>query len=97
MCANFIMKIPTLSPEDLKNINQAVQEISNELETIKTAKIQINEILKSIETKYKMPKKALRKVVMLYHKQQVLQFEEETKEIREVYNQIINIHKTRTS
>lgn len=80
--------IPT-NPEDRKAIRTAIDQISEQMSDIQTAKIQINEILKALEDKYKIPKKTLRKVVNLYFKQNVTEFENEASEIKTVYKSIV--------
>lgn len=79
-----------LTTEDSKAIRIALDQISEELSTIQTSKVQINEILKALEDKYKVPKKTLRKVANLYFKQTVTEFENEASEIKEVYKSIVS-------
>lgn len=83
------------SPEDTKAIRQALDQISEELSAIQTCKTQINEILKSLEDKYKLPKKTFRKVSNLYFKQNVVEFENETSEVKQLYGAISGVYKTR--
>lgn len=79
-----------VTPEDSKAIRIALDQISEELSSIQTSKAQINEILKALEDKYKIPKKTLRKVANLYFKQTVTEFENEASEIKEVYKTIVS-------
>jgi len=72
------------SPEDRKAIRAACEQISEELTTIQTSKSQIKEL----EDKYKMPKRTLKKVALLYHKQTAVEFENETAEIKSIYKSI---------
>lgn len=90
------MNIPD-SIEDRKAIHQALTQISEELSAIETSKTQINEVLKALEDKYKIPKKTLRKVANLHHRQMVVEFENETAEIKQVYSAITSVYKTRTT
>jgi len=76
------------SPEDRKAIRTAFEQISEELTTIQTSKSQIKEVLKALEDKYKMPKRTMKKVAMLYHRQTAVQFESETSEIKSIYKSI---------
>lgn len=78
------------TPEDRKAIRTALDQISEQMSDIQTAKIQINEILKALEDKYKIPKKTLRKVASLYFKQTVTEFENEASEIKTVYKTIVS-------
>lgn len=88
--------IPT-NPDDRKAIRTAFDQISEELASIKTSKDQIKEILKALEDKYKLNKRTLKKAANLYHKQTALEFENETAEVKEVYQAISEVYKTRTS
>jgi 23S rRNA maturation-related 3'-5' exoribonuclease YhaM len=88
--------IPT-DIEDRKAIRQAFDQISEELASIKTSKDQIKEILKSLEDKYKLNKRTAKKAANLYHKQTVMEFENETAEVREVYKAISEVYKSRIS
>ena len=85
------------NPEDRKAIRQAFDQISEELTAIKTSKDQIKEVLKSLEDKYKINKRTLKKAAGLYHKQTALEFENETSEVREVYKAISEVYKSRIS
>ena len=58
---------------------------------------QIKEVLKSLEDKYKINKRTLKKAAGLYHKQTALEFENETAEVREVYKAISEVYKSRIS
>jgi Transcriptional regulator DsbA len=77
------------NPEDVKAIKIALDEISEALSEINTQRIQINEIAKALEDKYKIPAKTFRKVANLYHRQAVTQFENEAEEIKDMYKTII--------
>ena len=80
--------IPT-SPEDRKAILSALDQISAAMSDMQTQKEQIREILKALEDKYKLTTKTFRKVALMYHKQNVVEFENETSEIKEVYKTIV--------
>lgn len=77
-------------PKERQAIRTALDQISEQMSDIQTAKVQINEILKALEDKYKIPKKTLRKVANLYFKQTVTEFETEASEIKEVYKSIVS-------
>jgi len=77
------------TPEDVQAIKIALDQISEVLSDIKTQQIQINEIAKALEDKYKISAKTFRKVANLYHRQSVAQFENEDAEIRDMYMSII--------
>ena len=78
------------SPEACKAIRTALDQISEQMSDIQSAKTQVNEILKALEDKYKIPKKTLRKVANLYFKQTVTEFESEAAEIKTVYKSIVS-------
>ena len=75
-------------PEDTKPIRTAVEQISECLAEIQTNRIQINEILKALQDKYKIPAKTFRRVALMYHRQNASQVENEVSEINELYKKI---------
>ncbi len=79
------------SPEDRKAILVAIEQISTCLMEIESAKVHINDTLKVLSTKYKLPVKTFRKVAFMYHRQNVNEFENETAEIKEVYKSVTSV------
>lgn len=77
------------STEDRKAILTALDQISESMSEMQTQREQIRETLKALEDKYKLSTKTFRKVAMMYHKQNVVEFENETSEIKEVYKTIV--------
>ena len=77
------------TPEDKKAIKEAFQQISEALTEAQTQKATVNDILEALEEKYTLPKKTLRKVAYMFHRQTVTQFETETDEIKELYTAIL--------
>lgn len=65
------------SPEDLKRIKNAMQEISNSFTRIEAEKDFQKEALESLEEDVGIPKKYLRKMARIYHKQNMNQIKSE--------------------
>lgn len=65
------------SPEDLKRIKNAMQEISNSFTRIEAEKDFQKEALESLEEDVGIPKKYLRKMARIYHKQNMSQIKSE--------------------
>ena len=86
-------KIPN-SPEDVKALREALNQVVEQISEIQSHKDQISQILDAAEDKFKIPKKTLRKVANIYHKQSVIQFEDETAEVKEVYSVISGVYKS---
>lgn len=74
--------------EDKKAIKTALDQISESLSTIQTEKTQVNEILKAVEEKYKLPKKVFRKLAYMHHKQTLAEFQNEANDIEQLYRQL---------
>lgn len=77
------------NPTDRAAIKAALGEISKALSEIQTHKVQINEILGSLEDKYTVSKKTFRQVAYLHHRQTVKEFEEQTAEVKELYKAVV--------
>lgn len=73
------------SPEDRKNIANAIKEISNAMTRAEAERDHIKEILNDLEEKYEMPKKEMRKVARIYHKQNINEIKDEMSDIEDVY------------
>ena len=69
------------SPEDLKRIKDAMQEISNSFTRIESEKDFQKEALASLEEDVGIPKKYLRKMARIYHKQNLNQIKSEMETI----------------
>lgn len=85
------MSLIPSTPEDRKAIRIALDQISEAMSEIQTQRVQINETLKALEDKFKVAPKTFRKVAALYHKQTVTQFENETSEIKELYESVTSV------
>jgi archaellum component FlaC len=69
------------NPEDLKRIKDAMQEISNSFTRIEAEKDFQKEALVSLEEDVGIPKKYLRKMARIYHKQNMNQIKSEMETI----------------
>ncbi len=69
------------SPEDLKRIKDAMQEISNSFTRIESEKDFQKEALEALEEDVGIPKKYLRKMSRIYHKQNMNQLRSEMETI----------------
>ena len=75
-------------PEDTKPIRTAIEQISECFAEMHASRVQINEILKALQDKYKIPAKTFRRVAVMYHRQNATQVENEVSEINELYKKI---------
>jgi hypothetical protein len=66
----------------------AIKEISLEMSKMDDARDQIKEIIIAASAALEVEKKMIRKVAKLYHQKTVATFENETSEIKSLYNQI---------
>jgi len=64
----------------------AIKEIDEQLEIIDAARDQIKEIIDSVHDALDLPKPLVRKVARLYHKRAGASFEEETSDIKSLYD-----------
>jgi len=84
--ANLTAKLS--DPEAKKAMLNAIKEISETMSEMETSRIQIGEIVASVYDKYEIPKPYIRKVSRLYHKQNVVAFENEAAVIKDLYKAI---------
>lgn len=84
--ANVI--IPS-SPEDRKKVLEALKEFSNSLARIEAEQSLQKEILARLEDEFELPKKYMRKVARVYHKQNLNEVKAETLEVEEIYESIV--------
>lgn len=76
------------SPEDRQQVKNRLTEISASLTRIESERDHINEILQDLQDEYELPKKHMRKVAKVYHKQNLIQVKEEFSDIEEIYTSI---------
>lgn len=77
------------SIEDRKRIEGVIKEISNSLTRIEAERAYINESLSMLEEEFELPKKYMRKVSRVYHKQNLNEVKDEFSEIEDIYTTII--------
>jgi len=82
-----MVTIPS-SPEDRKEVRDRLNEISNALTRIEAERDHINEILNDLQDDYELPKKHMRKVSRVFHKQNINEVKEEFSDIEDIYNAI---------
>ncbi|RPG28976.1 MAG: hypothetical protein CBB72_016265 [Muricauda sp. TMED12] len=80
-------QIPT-NPEDLRQIMDAMKEISNSLARMDAERELIREILLKLNDDYDLNKKYMRKVANIFHKQNIADFKEENQLVEEVYESL---------
>jgi len=86
MTTNVI--IPS-SPTDRAKIQSALREISGAMTRIEAERDYINESLGVLEEEFELPKKYMRKVVRIYHKQNLNEVQETNSDVEDIYNAIV--------
>ena len=76
------------SPEDRKEVRDRLAEISNSFTRIEAERDHINNILSDLQDEYELPKKHMRKVARVFHKQNIHEVKEEFSDIEDIYNAI---------
>ena len=76
------------SPEDRQAVKNRLSEISASLTRIEAERDHINEILQDMQDEYELPKKHMRKVAKVYHKQNIHEVKAEFSDIEEIYTSI---------
>lgn len=79
----------TMNPNDTTKIRNAIKEISNSLTRTEAEHDLIKDILARVEEETGLPKKTLRKVARIWHKQNLIEQEEEFSEVRDLYQVIM--------
>lgn len=82
------MSTTTLTPDQIKAMKSVFDQISESLTAIHTERTHIKDMLNAATDKFQLDKKTLKKAALLYHKQSVAQFEEETADIKSIYKQV---------
>lgn len=90
----YCMSYKHLSPEDRKKVKSAIDEISNSMARMEGEKDLIKETIDDIFEEYKIPKKTLRKMATVYHKQKFHETLEDHEEFETLYENVINITPT---
>lgn len=76
------------SPADRIAVKNRLAEISNSLTRIEAERDQINQILQEMQDAYELPKKHMRKVAKVYHKQNLNEVKEEFSDVEDIYNAV---------
>jgi len=74
-----VVTIPS-SPQDRAQVKERLTEISASLTRIEAEREHINEILQDLQDEYELPKKYMRKVSRVFHKQNINEVKEEFSE-----------------
>jgi len=76
------------SPDDRKQIRERLSEVSNSMTRIEAERDHINEILADMQEEYELPKKHMRKVARVFHKQNINEVKEEFTDVEDIYNAV---------
>jgi len=76
------------SPDDRKQIRDRLSEVSNSMTRIEAERDHINEILADMQDEYELPKKHMRKVARVFHKQNINEMKEEFSDVEDIYNAV---------
>lgn len=76
------------NPEDRKKIRDALQEISNSYTRVEAERDLIKEIISNMSEEFDLPKKTVRKMAKVYHKQNFSQEQQEFSDFEAVYAEI---------
>jgi len=82
-----VVTIPS-SPQDRAQVKERLTEISASLTRIEAEREHINEILQDLQDEYELPKRYMRKVAKVYHKQNLNQVKEEFSDVEDIYNAV---------
>lgn len=76
------------SPDDRKVIREKLSEISDSYTRIEAERDHINEILADLEDEFELPKKYMRKVARVYHRQNINEVKAEFSDIEDIYEAV---------
>ena len=76
------------SPEDRAKVQAALKEISAAMTRAEAERDYINESLKMLEDNFELPKKYMRKVARVYHKQNINEVKNEFSDIEDIYTAV---------
>lgn len=76
------------SPEDRRAIKNALQEISNSLTRIEGERDLIKDILQTVQDNQNIPKKYVRKLAKIYHKQNYTEVQQEQDDLETLYETV---------
>lgn len=78
------------NPNDRNKIRDAMKEISGSFTRVESERDFVNDVLDRLEEEYELPKKEMRKLAKIYHKQNVNEVVNETKSIEDAYNLLMS-------
>lgn len=76
------------SSADRHAVQKALQEISSSLTRIEAEKDLIKDILATVEDKQNIPKKYMRKMARIYHKQNFNEIQQEQEDLETLYETV---------
>lgn len=76
------------SPTDRKKVMNALQEYSNSMARIEAEKDHLKGILDKLQDEFDLPKKYMRKVAVIHHKQNLTEVVGEVSDIEDIYESI---------
>jgi Transcriptional regulator DsbA len=78
----------TFSPQDLKEIKNAFDEISNAMTRAEAEKDYIKEAFITLKDKFEIPPRLARKLAKVYHKRNVQEVVAENSDFEEFYDKV---------
>jgi polyhydroxyalkanoate synthesis regulator phasin len=76
------------SPKDREEIKNAMSEISNSMTRMEAERDLITDILKKVEEEHEIPKKYMRKMSKIFHKQNFVEMQQEQEDIEALYETV---------
>jgi len=76
------------SPEDRKAIKNALQEISSSFTRMEAERDLIKDILQTVQDNQNIPKKYVRKLAKIYHKQNFSEVQQEFDDVETLYETV---------
>lgn len=76
------------SPEDRKAIKNALQEISSSFTRMEAERDLIKDILQTVQDNQNIPKKYVRKLAKIYHKQNFSEVQQEQDDVETLYETV---------
>lgn len=76
------------SPDDRSKVQAALKEISAAMTRIEAERDYINESLAMLQDQFELPKKYMRKVAKVYHKQNLNEVKNEFSDIEDIYTAV---------
>lgn len=77
------------SPDDRAKIQAALKEISAAMTRAEAERDYINESLAMLHEQFELPKKYMRKVARVYHKQNINEVKSEFSDIEDIYMAVV--------